>query len=296
MIKFKRILFHTRFREFSLNSLEAVLDLKHADLEEVILTYVIPREDVAFTPYGGYLEDEEKRLETEARISFQDHEKTIHAHGLTSKTVIEEGELNPTLLSIAKREKADMIVTGRKKRSLFEKIYVGSHILDLLRRSEIPVLMGKYKAQYTVDNETFTRTNDHIFQRPMLATDWSQPSRNALDALTAFKGAIQCALITHVIDEKIIKDVDESKVQTIQSETRNRLDEYLRIMQEAEIEAESHTAVGKAVKEIIRLSRDHKATMIVMGRTGKDWFEEYWLGGAAHRVAEISELPVLLIS
>jgi nucleotide-binding universal stress UspA family protein len=35
--------------------------------------------------------------------------------------------------------------------------------------------------------------------------------------------------------------------------------------------------------------------MIVMGRTGKDWFKEYWLGGVSHKVAELSELPVMLI-
>jgi nucleotide-binding universal stress UspA family protein len=53
--------------------------------------------------------------------------------------------------------------------------------------------------------------------------------------------------------------------------------------------------MGRTVAEIIKMSRDYGATMIVMGRTGKDWFQEYWLGGVAHRVAELSELPVLLI-
>ena len=33
----------------------------------------------------------------------------------------------------------------------------------------------------------------------------------------------------------------------------------------------------------------------VMGRTGKDWLQEYWLGGVSHRVAEMSERPVLIV-
>jgi len=49
------------------------------------------------------------------------------------------------------------------------------------------------------------------------------------------------------------------------------------------------------VAEILKMSREHKATMIVMGRTGKDWLEEYWLGGVSHRIAELSEVPVLII-
>ncbi|MGB5617968.1 MAG: universal stress protein [Desulfobacterales bacterium] len=53
--------------------------------------------------------------------------------------------------------------------------------------------------------------------------------------------------------------------------------------------------MGKTAAEILRLSREQKATMIVMGHTGKDWFQEYWLGGVSHRLAEIPELPVLLV-
>jgi nucleotide-binding universal stress UspA family protein len=53
--------------------------------------------------------------------------------------------------------------------------------------------------------------------------------------------------------------------------------------------------MGRTVEEILKMSRDYGATMIVMGRTGKDWFREYWLGGVSHQVAELSELPVLLI-
>jgi len=37
---------------------EAVLELQKAGLKEIILASVIPREDVAFVPNGGYLRDE----------------------------------------------------------------------------------------------------------------------------------------------------------------------------------------------------------------------------------------------
>ena len=53
--------------------------------------------------------------------------------------------------------------------------------------------------------------------------------------------------------------------------------------------------MGRTVEEIIKISRDYGATMIIVGRTGKDWFHEYWLGGVSYQIAELSELPVLLI-
>ena len=64
---------------------------------------------------------------------------------------------------------------------------------------------------------------------------------------------------------------------------------------DAGIKAKSILSAGKTVQEIIRLSRSRGASMIAMGRTGNDWFQEYWLGGVSHKIAELSELPVLLV-
>ena len=137
--------------------------------------------------------------------------------------------------------------------------------------------------------------NDHIYQRPLLATDWSAPSENALKAILSFKGVAEKVLITHVIGNKIAKGVGESDLKALEKESKTRLEAYCRVAEEAGLPAESHLSIGRTTPEIMRMSRDYKATMIVMGRTGKDWFQEYWLGGVSHRIAENSELPVLLV-
>ena len=68
-MKIEKVIFHTRFRDLAFNALEAILELKKAGLKEVVLTYVIPREEVAFVPYGGYLKDEAEQLEEVARLA-----------------------------------------------------------------------------------------------------------------------------------------------------------------------------------------------------------------------------------
>jgi nucleotide-binding universal stress UspA family protein len=294
-MKFERILFYTKFREMSFNALEAVVELKKAGLKEVVLIHVIPREDVAFVPYGGYLKEEEERLKEIARSRFEDWQKTLSKRGIESKIRIEVGVTNSEILSAAEEEEVQLIVTGRKKRTLLEKIYVGSHILDLLRRSPIPILMFKYMVEYESDGETLNKVNDHIFERPLLATDWSEPSKNALSSLLALKGAVDTILLTHIIDAKLSKGVDEAGLKALETESKKRLDAHCRILADDGIQAEAHLSFGRTTPEIIKVAREHKASMIVMGRTGKDWFHEYWLGGVSHRVAEMSELPVLLV-
>jgi nucleotide-binding universal stress UspA family protein len=102
-------------------------------------------------------------------------------------------------------------------------------------------------------------------------------------------------LVVHVIGNKLAKGLDKHQVQALEHESEKRLDGYRQTLAQRQIEAEVHLAMGKTVIEILRLAREHEASLIVMGRTGKDWFQEYWLGGVSHRVAELSERPVLLV-
>lgn len=291
----KKILFHTRFREFSFNALETLMDLKQTGLNEVILVYIIDREEVSFVPYGGYLKKEENRIRESAESHFDKWQAFLSKQGVKSRALIETGIPNVTLLKIAHEKSVDLIVTGRKKRTLLEKVYVGSHILDLLRRSPIPILMHKYQVEYKKSEKIYTRVNKNIFKQPMVATDWSVPSEHALLAVEAFKAAVEKVYVTHVVDTKLIKYRNEREIDLLKQESKHRLSDYCHRLEQMGIKGEPLLVTGKTVPEIIKLSQQYDAGMIIMGRTGKDWFEEYWLGGVSHRIAEISELPVLLV-
>jgi nucleotide-binding universal stress UspA family protein len=292
---FKTLLFHTRFRELAFNSLKSLLELKAAGLKKVVLAHVIPREDVSFVPYGGRLKEGEKRMREEAHLKFDDWIQTIGDPKLEFHQWIEVGAPNAAILDMAEAEKADLIVVGRKKRTVLEKVYVGTHVLDILRRSTIPVLMSKYMVQYEWQGEVLVRTNEQIWKRPLLASDWSEPSRRALDATLALKGLVEKIIVAHVLGARRIKNLEPPAVNRLEGESLKRLKAYCREVDDAGISSEYHLAMGRTVEEIIKMSREYGATMIVIGRTGKDWFHEYWLGGVSHQIAELSELPVLLI-
>ena len=292
---FETLLFHTRFRELAFNSLKSIIELKAVGLKKVVLAHVIPREDFAFVPFGGILKDDLKRFQAEAHLKFDDWIQTIGDPQLTFSQRVEAGAANAKVLEMAETEKVDLIVVGRKKRTALEKVYVGTHILDILRRSTVPVLMSKYMVQYEWQGEPLMRTNDQIWKRPLLASDWSEPSQRSLDAVIGLKGLAEKIIVSHVIGARLIKNVDPAGVKRLEDESTARLKAYCKKIDDANIKNEHHLAMGRTVEEIIKISRDYGATMIVMGRTGKDWFKEYWLGGVSHRVAELSELPVLLV-
>ena len=210
---YRRLLFHTRFRDEALNSLRAVLDLQAAGLEEVVLAHVVPRDEVAFVPFGGYLSEEAERLKEAAHAQFEAWRPEIEARGLRCNIRVEIGIVNAKILEIADDEGVDLIAAGPKKRNPAELIYVGTHVLDLLRRSPLPVLWAKHLVEHEVDGRVVTRVNDHFWERPLLATDWSPPSAKALAAVGALKGAATSAIVAHVIDEKLTKGREPAAVR-----------------------------------------------------------------------------------
>lgn len=293
-MKIEKLLFPTKFGELDLNSLESIFPLKDAGLKEIVLYYVIPREEVGFVPYGGYLKEEELRIREEVRIRFEDWQKAVSAQGIQSKIIIEVGDPVGNILRIAGKEGVDMIVVGRKKIGVDRSLF-GSKTTQIVTRSIVPTLVSKYMVEFKREGETVTRVNKEIFRVPLLASDWSKPSLMALDLLTSLNGIIEKAHICHVIDVKISSRVVKEELQRIEKESKYRLDSYRERLESVGIKVETHLGAGKPPAEIIRISRDVEATMIVIGTTGKDRLQDFVIGSTSQRVAQISELPTLLI-
>ena len=294
-MKIEKILFPTKFRQLAFNALESLLVLKDAGLREVVLYHVIPRDEVGFVPYGGYLKDEEERLREETRIRFEDWQQTLSARGIESKIFIEVGDPVPNILALSEKEKVDLIVVGKKEKKGPELSFVGSHTLQLITRSKIPTLVSKHRVEYEAAGEIVSCINDKIFQTPLLATDWSEPSVRALDLLTSMKNVVEKAHVCHTIGVNISKNLDKTELHRIEKESKERLDQYCEKLKSAGIQAEPHLGAGRSTLEIIRISREVQATMIMMGTTGKDRLHEIFLGSNSHRVAQLSELPTLLV-
>ena len=121
------------------------------------------------------------------------------------------------------------------------------------------------------------------------------PSERALKTLVFLKSLVKEALVSHVIGVKISKNLDKTGLQRLERESKERLAAYCKTLQEAGIRAEAHQGAGRSVEEILRLSRELKASMIIIGTSGKDRLRDLRLGSVSHRVAELSEIPTLLV-
>ncbi|MDL1969374.1 MAG: universal stress protein [Candidatus Desulfofervidaceae bacterium] len=286
----RKILFATKFRELSFDALSALLELKDAGLKEVVLLHVIEREQVGFVPYGGYLKEEEERLREIARVRFEEWQQFLERKGIKSKFHILVGKPVPKILAVAEEDNVDLIVAGRKKRRALER-YVGSNMLDLLHHSKKPVLVFKYMWCDTDGEREFCVLNQRLCDHLLLATDLSEPSERAFRFLENFKGPAKKITLVHVVSE----DLDKAALEKEASEAKEKLKELSQKLQQKGFTSEYYVHVGKPVQEILKVSQEYGANMIFMGTTGKGRWRALWLGSVSQRVAEFSQVPVLLV-
>lgn len=292
----EKILFPTKFRELAYESLEALYGLKDAGLKEVLLINIILREDVGFVPFGGYLKKEENKLREQAKIRFEDWQKSLAEKEIDSRVIIAVGDPVHEILRVAEREEVDLLVIGRKKRISTAKSFIGSYTHKIITRSKLPTLVSKYMVQFQWEDAELTKVNKSPFETPLLAADWSDRTKRAVNLLISLKGAVRKVFIFYNIDEAMLAKLEESEVSSLKQEVAEKLAVYCKLLIDNGIDAEPHVGAGGMLDEMIRISRERKASMIVMGNTSKDRLLSNLLDRSlSYQVTKLSELPTLLV-
>ena len=284
----KKLLFVTKFEELGFDALQSLLSLRKASLNHVVFVNVIERDRVAMRRGAGYLKEEEIRLRETANIRFIDWAEDLFEQGMEVGVYIVVGSLVSEVIKAAQKEETDLIVIGRSHKGVLENLYSGSDITELLRRAEIPVLVYKQLSETAIAIEK-------PFERPLLAIDWSPASLSAVEYLKPLKDVIQELDIIHVVSQNKLKGTSAMGIQAIRKDTRKKLDEICDVFESEGVKADAHVYIGESDEEIEKAAREHQASMIVLGSSGKTAWVERWLGSTPQSIAEKSIYPTLLI-
>jgi len=280
-MEIKKMLFVTDFEELWFDALRSLMVLRKAGLEHVVLMHVIDRS------IGYYTTDEKKRLAAMAEVRFVDWAQSLFEEGMECGSYIVVGDTVSKVLETEEEEKVDLIVISRQKRTKLQKLYIDSKTIEFLRKTATPVLVHKY-------NLESGRVNERLFERPLLATDWSPPANRALEFLVGLKSIIKKLQLIHVVTEKAMEGLGKRALMKMERENRKKLDDLCEALESEGIEAEYHLYIGD-LTQIENAAREREATLIATGTSGKSAWQARWLGSVSQQVAEISELPTLLV-
>ncbi len=284
----KKLLFVTKFDDLCFDALQSLFTLRNASLNHVVFVNVIERQKVAMHRGLGYQKIEEIRLRETANIRFIDWAETLFEQGLEVGVYIVVGNLVTQVFEAARKEDTDLIVIGRSQRKILDQLYSGSDVMELLRRTAVPVFV--YKP--SLDKIDFL---DKPFERPLLAVDWSVASSRAEAYLRPLARVVQQVHVVNVVSDKDLKGGSAMAVQKLRKETRKKLEEVCDRLAGVGIDARAHVYIGDPIQEIEKAARECQASMIVMGSSTKTEWVERWLGSIPQYIAEKSDFPTLIV-
>jgi nucleotide-binding universal stress UspA family protein len=284
----KKILFVTKFEKLWFDALESMMDLRKAGYNHVVFLNVIEREKVALRRGTGYQKEEEIRLREMANIRFINWAEILFERGLEVGAYIVVGSLVKEVTTAVEKEGIDLIVVGHEKKGRIQQLYAGSDIVEIIRRSSTPVLVYKYKPDQTIAAE-------NLFERPMLATRFSETCKISFDYVQSLHPAIQKIHVVHIADPKDLKESSGMGVQKTRKKIRNKLDEICDAFIDGGIDATPGVYIGNPLQEIENAAKEYNASMIIAGISAKDSLKERLIGSTPRALAQQTIFPTLLI-
>jgi len=287
-MEIEKLLFVTKFEELRFDALQSLLDLRKADLEHVVFVNVIERDQVAMRRGTGYQKTEELKLREKANIRFIDWAENLFEQGMEVGVYIVVGNFVQQVVSAWEKEDADIIVMGPPTKGRLEQLYSGSDITEIIRRTSTPVLVYKDLSQEG-------RKHGLPFERPLFATNWSSADQETVNFLKGLNKVVKKVNVINVVDENDLKGDSVTEVQKARKKSRKKLENICDIFEKEGIDASPHVYVGDTVSEIENAAQECRATMIIVGTSGKGRWRERWIGSTPQTVAEKSGFPTLVI-
>ncbi|MFN3567478.1 MAG: universal stress protein [Caldimicrobium sp.] len=288
----RKILYPTKFRDLSFHSLLEFLELKKIGLEEIILLHIIPREEVSFVPFGGYLKDKAIELKEAAILKFKDWAKELHKESVKTKIYVEIGEVVGKILEVLEKEEPDLLIIGKKK-TIYP--WTASYSKEIIKNSPIPVVLYRRLVIKELEELCIQRENIKIFRKPLLAYDFSKEIKRTILYLLNFKDLIEQVSIIHVLEEKKLKDHSEEKIMKIEKEVEENLIKEKKIWDDLDIYCDYFIRIGNPAEEILELAREKQNTLIVLGKSSKGILSQVFLGSVSAVLIEESEIPLLIV-
>lgn len=217
------------------------------------------------------------------------HTVTSSDH-VTATVAVTSGEAFAGILEIADDIDADLIIVGPHRRQLLDS-FVGTTAERIIRRSQRPVLMANAMPSA-------------LYQRSLLAVDFDDASRTAIDCAQRFGILERTDVIAlHLFDAPargMMKRAMEAQgaidhyISGQKSEARTKLDDFLSGTELRHARQLLDLDRGSIARPILECAEEQNADLIVMGTNQRKGVERFLLGSVAQNVLLDAECDVLV--
>ncbi|MFA5866773.1 MAG: universal stress protein [Actinomycetota bacterium] len=281
---FKKILFPTDFSAYADKAVEYLVGMKALGVEEVIQTYILE----AGEEYPITLARKKRTL-----AMLKDREHLFKDHGLDIKSRVELGTPYREILKMADTENVSMIVIGCHGKGLFDEVIIGSVSDRVTREAKVPVLLVKFKILQDSNGTRLEQRSAGMFKKILYPTDSSPCSMSVMQYVRELK-KVGCdeVIIANVVDPSTMR---VKNVPNAVREMEKKLSFEKNVFLEQGISAKVAVPVGRPVDELLRLAKEERVSLIVIGSTGKGYFKQMLLGSVSENMVRHAKCPVMVV-
>ena len=197
--------------------------------------------------------------------------------------IITEGNASKKIIATAEKQKADLIVMGKRGASAIEKLFIGSVANQVLRNSSVPVLLTKKK------------TGKPAFKKILVPTDFSAQEEVERDfAWKLAKGFDSHLTLLHILElhdyefsPRVLDDMFSSVLKKLKTR-KKREKEDIRVTEDV------YRAINASIG-VVDYAETHKFDMIVISTCVHSRLERFFLGSTTEKVISYSNIPIFAI-
>jgi nucleotide-binding universal stress UspA family protein len=291
---FTRVLFPTDLSAYSDSVLGCLPDLKSAGLREVVLLSVIRPSDVPMPETVNRESLEYWRWSLGERLNVA--KMALEGKGLRALTRIEYGNPAEQIVSVAEDERVETIVMGAQGATAAQELLIGSTAYEVIRRSTVPVLLQKFEVIRELGHVKCRQVCEHIFQRVLHPTDFSDCADDAFQVVKHLKAAgAQEVIVLHVQDERVMKHRSSEQLAEFDRHDTERLEALCKALSMFGLQAQPVLRHGIPFKEALAVADEMDVSLIVLGSQGRSAVREMLAGSTFENVARLSRQPVLVV-
>jgi nucleotide-binding universal stress UspA family protein len=282
MGKYRKILVAIDGSESSRNALLQAFRFAVDEKCWITVTSVVP-------PYDGEVEligirDIRASLRKPCEDALREALKLADTERALIKTVCEEGEAHERIVDLADAENCDIIIMGRRGLRPVERMLVGRVTARVIGHSQRDVLV--------VPNGTTVGWKTIVF-----ATDGSKYSVLAAEKAIAFArsyGGEMKVLSVVDVPTEFYAEAPQA-VDDLVKQAKGFVADVKKQAEAAGVKAETFVGEAEAYEAIIKLAKDEKADMIVIGSHGRTGLRRLLMGSVAEKVIGYAPCPVLVV-
>ena len=274
MSTFAKVLLATDLTPQSDNLTECLFSLCPDTETEVVLAHVFDDDDDA-DPDGSNYKKVNSRLEG--------YKNDLEQAGYEEVTVVTPVGDEPfeAICDAGEEHEADLLMVASHGKGFLKSTIMGSTTFDLARATTLPLFISKE------DNKDASKLLDTI----LIPTDFSQKSLDCLNVVRGLREYIGNVIFVHVIERYRSKEEYKEKYGNARLFLQELVDE-LKIFG---IKADYHIGRGAASKEIVHVSRQEHASLIIIAKTGAGLVKGLVMGSTAQNVVLNSSCGILLL-